>query len=79
MWLASEMMKGNMVFLNDMNTILSIVHVKDCAALHVAALENPNAKGRFLCSTGAKNQSDLFELLIELNPEVKNKLEESLW
>ena len=52
MWVATEMMKGDMVFRNEMNSLMSAVHVKDCAALHVAALEKAHAKGRYLCSSG---------------------------
>ena len=50
--MATAMMNGEMFINNTINDILWVVHVEDCAALHVAALENPNAKGRYLCSSG---------------------------
>lgn len=39
------------------------VDVRDVAKAHILAMENPKAKGRYLCAASAKTMSELVELL----------------
>lgn len=52
MGIAIGMFNGESLLFSDINELAWVVAVEDCAALHVAAFENKNARGRYLCSAG---------------------------
>jgi hypothetical protein len=52
------------------NTSVSFIDVRDCAALHIAALEQESAEGRYLSATSSMHCNDLATLLKEVNPEL---------
>ena len=63
---------------------MSVVDVRDCAAQHIAAMENVNATGRYMCISGDRLESDgpnstlresthwnnIFKLVKELYPKM---------
>jgi nucleoside-diphosphate-sugar epimerase len=52
----------------------AVVDVRDVAAAHIAALENDNAKGRYICSHETLSVLEIAENLRELVPEKSNKI-----
>jgi len=61
------------------NDSMSFVHVDDCAAMHVAALENDNASGRYMSLVESWHWNDIAECLKELCPDMPTmKLYEGL-
>jgi len=50
------------------NDSMSFVDVRDCAAMHVAALEKPDASGRYMCVVESLHWNDIFKMLKELYP-----------
>ena len=65
------------------NDSMSFVDVRDCAAMHVAALEKPEAAGRYMCVRGTPTErrtyagavvyasthwNDIYALVRELHP-----------
>lgn len=52
------------------NDSMSFIDVRDCAALHVAALERPSASGRYMCLVESLHWNDIAALLHELHPSM---------
>lgn len=50
------------------NDSMSFVDVRDCAAMHVAALEQPTASGRYMCLAESLHWNDIRLVLRELHP-----------
>jgi len=50
------------------NDSMSWIDVRDCAALHIAAMENPNATGRYINVVESLHWNDNFRLLKKLYP-----------
>lgn len=64
-WIAS-LCKGSKT--QAANDSMSFVDVRDCAAMHVAALENPEATGRYMCLVESLHWNEIFKILKELYP-----------
>ena len=56
------------------NLYFVLVDVRDVAAAHIAALENDNATGRYICSNESKSILEIAQLLRELVPERNSKI-----
>ncbi|KAL7543256.1 hypothetical protein ACHAXR_012562 [Thalassiosira sp. AJA248-18] len=52
------------------NDSLSFIHVRDCAAMHVAAMENANASGRYFSLVESWHWNDILTTLKELYPAI---------
>jgi nucleoside-diphosphate-sugar epimerase len=52
---------------------LSFIDVRDCASLHIAAMENPAAQGRYFSSAPSLHWNDLIELVEFINPRLPSK------
>ena len=52
------------------NDSMSFVHVCDCAAMHVAAMENPSASGRYMSLIESWHWNDIARELKRLNPSM---------
>ena len=50
------------------NDSMSFIHVADCAAMHVAAMENPSASGRYMSLIESWHWNDIAAELKRLNP-----------
>ena len=50
------------------NDSMSFIDVRDCAAHHVAALENPEATGRYMSLVESLHWNDIFVMMKELHP-----------
>ena len=50
------------------NDSMSFIHVADCAAMHVAAMENPSASGRYMSLIESWHWNDIAKELKRLNP-----------
>mmetsp|Transcript_2899 Transcript_2899/g.6897 ORF Transcript_2899/g.6897 Transcript_2899/m.6897 type:complete len:319 (-) Transcript_2899:139-1095(-) len=50
------------------NDSMSWVDVRDCAAIHVAAMENDTAEGRYMCVESSLHWNDIVKMLKELCP-----------
>ena len=66
-WLAS-LCKGSKTQAG--NDSMSFVDVRDCAAMHVAGVENPGASGRYMCVVESLHWNDIFKVLEELCPSM---------
>ena len=53
------------------NDSMSFVHVRDCAAMHVAAIENDNASGRYFSLVESWHWNDILATLKDLYPEIR--------
>lgn len=53
-----------------LNDSMSFIGVRDCAAMHVAAMENANAKGRYFSLVESLHWNDLLVTLKELYPGI---------
>mmetsp|Transcript_92134 Transcript_92134/g.269598 ORF Transcript_92134/g.269598 Transcript_92134/m.269598 type:complete len:318 (+) Transcript_92134:95-1048(+) len=54
------------------NDSMSFIDVRDCAALHIAGFENPEASGRYMCLIESWHWNDICALLKELHPAMKD-------
>jgi len=52
------------------NDSMSVVDVRDCARVHVAAFEKSEASGRYMCLTESMHWNDWGKILKELVPEM---------
>ena len=52
------------------NDSMSFIHVRDCAAMHVAAMENTNASGRYFSLVESWHWNDILTTLKELYPDI---------
>ena len=52
------------------NDSMSFVHVADCAAMHVAAMENPSASGRYMSLIESWHWNDIATELQKMNPSM---------
>ena len=52
------------------NDSMSFIHVVDCAAMHVAAMENEDASGRYFSLVESLHWNDLLHILKELFPDI---------
>ncbi|XP_055807203.1 vestitone reductase-like isoform X1 [Solanum dulcamara] len=55
------------------------VHVDDVIDAHIFLLENPNAKGRYICSAVEITRVKLAEFLSTRYPEFQNQINEYTW
>ena len=53
---------------NAPNDSLSFIHVRDCAAQHIAAMENANASGRYISLVESWHWNDILSALKEIYP-----------
>jgi nucleoside-diphosphate-sugar epimerase len=49
---------------------MSLVHVEDCAKLHVAALETPEASGRYMCLVESWHWNELLQGIKKHYPQL---------
>jgi dihydroflavonol-4-reductase len=49
----------------------STVDVRDVAKSHIVAMENPNAKGRYLCSSDTIEMSQMIKVIHKHFPDFK--------
>mmetsp|Transcript_3873 Transcript_3873/g.5917 ORF Transcript_3873/g.5917 Transcript_3873/m.5917 type:complete len:370 (-) Transcript_3873:874-1983(-) len=54
------------------NDSMSFVHVEDCAKMHVAALELPDASGRYMCLVESLHWNEICAMLKEIHPKMKS-------
>ena len=52
------------------NDSMSFIHVRDCAAMHVAAMENTNASARYFSLVESWHWNDILTTLKELYPDI---------
>ena len=52
------------------NDSMSYIHVSDCAAMHVAAMENANASGRYFSLVESWHWNDILSTLKDLYPSI---------
>merc|ERR1712194_264261 len=52
------------------NDSMSFIDVRDCAAQHVAAMENEEANGRYMCLENSWHWNDLELLMREISPNM---------
>lgn len=53
------------------NDSMSYIDVRDCAALHVAAFEKPEANGRYMCLVESVHWNVIAKIMKELVPEME--------
>jgi nucleoside-diphosphate-sugar epimerase len=52
------------------NASVSFIDVRDCAALHITAMEKESAQGRYLSAASSMHCNDVAALLKEVNPKI---------
>ncbi|WMV49460.1 hypothetical protein MTR67_042845 [Solanum verrucosum] len=74
-----EMILGHQNFSMSYPPIVPFVHVDDVTNAHIFLFENPNAKGRYICSAVEITREKLAEFLLTRYPEFQKQITEYTW
>ncbi|PHU00414.1 Vestitone reductase [Capsicum chinense] len=74
-----EMILGHQSNIIKYPPIVPFVHVDDVTNAHIFLLENPNAKGRYICSAVEITREKLAQFLLTRYPEFQKQITEYTW